>query len=110
MRGRKLTAEHRAALVAAAVRRPPQSTETRRKRSETMKGHRLSEDSKAKIGAARSRYEAEKRGLTITEDIVREIRRKSDAGEPLPALAERFGLPYHQTWRIARRRSWAHVE
>ncbi|MCX4707088.1 NUMOD3 domain-containing DNA-binding protein [Streptomyces sp. NBC_01373] len=110
MTGRKLTDEHRAALVAAAARRPAQSEETRRKRAETMKGHRLSDDSKAKISAARSRYEAEKRGLAITEDVVREIRRAAEMGTPLRALAERFRLTYHQTWRIARRRSWAHVE
>ncbi|MFD9223805.1 NUMOD3 domain-containing DNA-binding protein [Streptomyces sp. NPDC060064] len=110
MTGRKLTAEHRAALVAGAKKRPPQSEETRRKRSETLQGHRLSDDAKAKISAARSRYEAEKRGLSITEDMVRGIRRASDAGVPISALAERFHLPYNQTWRIARRRSWAHVE
>jgi len=108
--GRKLTHEHRAALVAAAAGRPPQSEETRRKRAETMKGHRLLDESKAKISAARSRYEAEKRGLTITEDIVREIRQGAESGTPIPALAERFKLPYAQTWRIARRRSWGHVE
>jgi hypothetical protein len=110
MTGRKLSDEHRAALVEAAKRRPVQSEETRRKRADTLKGRKLSDESKAKISASRSRYESEKRGLAITEDVVREIRRAAESGTPLTALAEQFELSYSQTWRIARRRSWSHVE
>ncbi|MFC8447662.1 NUMOD3 domain-containing DNA-binding protein [Kitasatospora sp. NPDC057223] len=110
MRGRKLTAEHRAKLSAAQQKRPAQTIETRRKRSETLQGHQVSNEARAKISAARSRYEAERRGLTITEDVVRQIRLDAERGTPIRDLGEQFGLPYNQTWRIAKRRSWSHVQ
>jgi hypothetical protein len=110
MRGRKLSAEHRAALSAGAKRRPPQSEETRRKRSETLRGHELSEETRRKIAASNSRTYAARRGLLITDEIVRDIRAAADSGTPIRELASRFALPYNQTWRIAKRRSWKHVE
>lgn len=109
-RGRKLSDAHRAALSAGSKNRPPQSEETRRKRSETMRGHKISEETRMRIAAANSHASAERRGLVITDAIVRQIRTEAEGGTSLPDLASRFDLPYNQVWRIATRRSWKHVE
>lgn len=110
MKGRKLSDEHRAKISAGSKKRPPQSEETRRKRSETLRGHKTSEETRRKIAEANSRTYAERRGLVITDAIVRQIRSEADGGTALRDLASRFNLPYHQVWRIAKRRSWKHVE
>lgn len=47
----------------------------------------------------------------LTEADVREIRRLYDAGEmTLEAIGERFGLKKAQTYQIAIRKAWKHVE
>lgn len=63
--------------------------------------------------AARGRIKPAKGRLhwnaKITEDDVREIRRRAALGEKQRALAEEFGLTFQQVWHIVRRRSWDHV-
>lgn len=110
MKGRKLSDEHRANLSVGSKNRPPQSEETRRKRSETMRGHGVSKETRLKIASAQSHAHAERRGLVITDSIVRQIRAEADGGTALRDLASRFDLPHNQVWRIAKRRSWKHVE
>lgn len=46
----------------------------------------------------------------LTEDRVREIRRRVAAQEGRRELAREFGIGYDQVNRIVQRRSWAHVE
>lgn len=110
MKGRKLSAEHRAKLVEGSKKRPPQSEETRRKRSETLQGHGVSDETRRKIAEARCRAHAKRQGLVITDAIVRAIRKSTDAGTPASDLAAQLSLPHDQVRRIAKRKSWKHVE
>ena len=46
---------------------------------------------------------------TITEQDVREIRARREAGEPLQVLATEYGMAKSAISRIANRKSWGHV-
>jgi hypothetical protein len=46
----------------------------------------------------------------LTEDQVREIRRRVAAGESMIAVAEAFGVKRMQVWKIVTRRAWKWVE
>jgi hypothetical protein len=46
----------------------------------------------------------------VTEDDVREIRRRVESGEQLQTLADAYGMTKQGIWRIVHRRSWKHVE
>lgn len=45
----------------------------------------------------------------VSEDAVREIRRRYDAGEKTVDIAKAMRLPLEPVWRAATRRSWKHV-
>jgi len=45
----------------------------------------------------------------LTEDQVREIRRKDAEGMNRPALAAEYGVRYDAIWRIVTRRDWVHI-
>lgn len=45
----------------------------------------------------------------VTADIVRELRRRHDSGEPVKAIADCFGLTIQHAWKIAKRLAWRHV-
>lgn len=45
----------------------------------------------------------------LTEDTVREIRRRRDTGETLKALAVAYDVSFGLIWQIAKRRAWRHV-
>jgi hypothetical protein len=45
----------------------------------------------------------------LTEDRVRELRKRVDGGEPRRVLAVEFGISYGQVNRIMQRRAWANV-
>ncbi len=52
----------------------------------------------------------EKHYLThLTEDDVREIRRRRASGETLVALGAAFGITNHAVFRIVKRMNWKHV-
>jgi hypothetical protein len=50
------------------------------------------------------------RGAKVTEDQVREIRRKHAQGSTLAHLAEEYGLTMASVSNIVRRKTWAHVK
>lgn len=45
----------------------------------------------------------------LTEDNVREIRRRRDAGEILDSISRDFGVDRTNVWRIGKRTSWSHL-
>jgi hypothetical protein len=45
----------------------------------------------------------------LTEEQVREIRRRFDAGEPRKAMAREYGVSWRNLYNIARRESWRHI-
>ena len=59
--------------------------------------------------AGRHRTARRTAGPAPREALVRELRRRSDAGERIRALAEEAGLPYMTVWEIVRRNTWKHV-
>jgi hypothetical protein len=46
----------------------------------------------------------------LTEELVREARRRSSEGESCAAIARAFGVKQAAVWDAVNRRSWAHVE
>lgn len=45
----------------------------------------------------------------LTDNDVRELRRRYEKGEPLASIARGMGLSYRHAWKIAKRLSWRHV-
>jgi len=45
----------------------------------------------------------------VTEDDVRDIRRKREAGWSYPELKEHYGMSVSTLWRICNRTTWTHV-
>lgn len=61
---------------------------------------------------SKSRYErgASHHGAVLTDDIVRNIRSRRDAGESFGLLSKHFGLSVGHVFRIVTRKAWKHVE
>lgn len=45
----------------------------------------------------------------LTDDAVRDIRRRRDNGETLKAIAEAYGIHLSNVWLIVKRKHWKHV-
>ena len=46
----------------------------------------------------------------LTEELVREARRRYSDGESYSGIAKRLGVTYHAIWDCVNRRSWCHIE
>jgi group I intron endonuclease len=112
--GRTFSEETRAKLSAANSGKTLPA-ETRTKISEALKGRIFTEDHRAKIGQAwqgRAHTEETLRKMTgvnspLTPEQVREIRRRSAAGESSQSLAEAYGVHRATIWNIIKRKTWS---
>ena len=100
-RGRPLSPEHRAKLVAAMARRPPPSAKTRELMRTALVGRQFTDEWRAKI-----RHTLQK----LTDDDVREIRRRLAIGERQTALAAEFGVNKGSISNIKRRVTYRDVQ
>ena len=98
--------------------------ETRAKCAEAQRGKRLSAEHRAKIALAgrgrvhsaetRAKMAATHRGelapmAKITEAAVRDIRRRTRAGEPQGLVGQRYGISQSAVSKICRRETWGYV-
>lgn len=105
LKGKPKSEAHRKALSAAATRRWAKvSDEDRRERMAAMGrgnlGKPKSEEHRLAIARGKAR---------LTEDQVREIKRRLAAGDLTRALAEEFGVHISSISNIRRGRSWSHI-
>lgn len=106
LKGKPKSAEHRAALSAAAERHwATVSVESRRERMSAMGCGNLG---KPKSEAHRQNIARGK--AFLSEEQVRRVKRRLAAGERLRPLAEEFGVHPSTISNIRRGRSWSHVE
>jgi group I intron endonuclease len=106
LKGKPKSEAHRAALSEAATRRwATVSPEERQQRMAAM--------GRGNLGKAKSAEHRRNIGLghaRLTEDQVREIKRRLRVGETNRAIAQEFGVQACTIYSIKRGRTWSHVE
>lgn len=106
LKGKPKSAEHRAALGAAAERRwATVADDERRERMAAMgrgnQGKPKSDEHRRNIARGRA---------LLSEEQVRDIKRRLRAGETMRPIAEELGVHVSTISNIRRGRSWSHVE
>jgi hypothetical protein len=100
-KGKRLSAEHRAALSAGQRRRPPPSEATRQRMREALTGRQFTDEWRTKISRSLRRF---------TDDQVREIREQVSAGRNQYELAAEYGVTQGAIWCIAHHRTYRDVQ
>jgi len=112
--GKPLSKETRAKLSAVNTGKT-MTAEARAKISAALKGRIFTNEHRAKIGQAwggRAHTEESRRKMTgvnspLTPGEVREIRRRSAAGESRQFLAEEYGVHPATIWNISKGKTWS---
>jgi hypothetical protein len=111
----KTSSEETRTKVSAVKTGKTMTAEARAKISAALKGRIFTNEHRAKIGQAwrgRAHTEESRRKMTgvnslLTPGQVREIRRRSAAGESRQFLAEEYGVHPTTIWNIIKRKTWS---